>query len=286
MRPVSNTMRRQLGAFHNSPAMSSAVDSVLLSRRLTVRPSRRHPLANLACTTGALAPTERILRGHGYRPGVKRFPALQHRRGDPRQLVDQGDDHDIAMGPAHQPFSRRPDTARRARSRIELVLNAAIAQGLRKATLINPAGSKLIAAAHPSKRKGEQPHYRAVKIDNAQEVFRALKAEEGSAFAAWLFMVLTAARPSEALEARWAEVDFDRRLWTLPPERMKSAKQHVVPLSTAALAVLDRQRRVRSGDAIFPRPVRRTALLRQLRHRAGQGWDRRLHAAWLAKLLS
>ena len=65
-------------------------------------------------------------------------------------------------------------------------------------------------------------------------------------------LVLTAARPSEALEARWAEVDFDRRLWTLPAERMKSAKQHVVPLSTAALAVLDRQQRVRSGDAVFP----------------------------------
>jgi integrase len=119
-----------------------------------------------------------------------------------------------------------PDTARRVRSRIELVLNAAIAQALRTATLINPAGGKLIAAAHPSKRKGERPHYRAVKIDDAQEVFRALKAEEGSAFGAWLFMVLAAARPSAALEARWAEVDFDRRLWTLPPERMKSAKQH------------------------------------------------------------
>jgi integrase len=117
---------------------------------------------------------------------------------------------------------------------------------------VHPAAGKLIAAAHPSKRKGERPHYRAVKIDDAQEVFRALKAEEGSAFAAWLFTVLTAARPSEALEARWAEIDFDRGLWTLPPERMKSAKQHVVPLSTAALAVLDRQQRVRTGDAVFP----------------------------------
>ena len=74
-----------------------------------------------------------------------------------------------------------PDTARRVRSRIELVLNAAIAQGLRTATLLNPAGGKLIAAAHPSKRKGERPHYRAVRIDDAQDVFRALKAEEGSA---------------------------------------------------------------------------------------------------------
>jgi hypothetical protein len=53
-----------------------------------------------------------------------------------------------------------PNTAR-----IELVLKAAIAQGLRTAALINPAGGKLIAATHPSKRKGERPHYRAVKID-------------------------------------------------------------------------------------------------------------------------
>src|SRR5208282_6661968 len=132
-----------------------------------------------------------------------------------------------------------PDTARRVRSRIELVLNAAIAQGLRTATLINPAGGKLIAAAHPSKRRGERPHYRAVKIDDAQEVFRALKAEEGSAFGAWLFMVLTAARPSETLEARWAEVDFDRRLWTLPPVRMvKTINSHAPnALPSSALSV-------------------------------------------------
>jgi integrase len=68
-------------------------------------------------------------------------------------------------------------------------------------------------------------------------------------------MVLTAAPPSEALEARWAEVDFDRRLWTLPPERMKSAKQHVVPLSTAALAVLDRQQSVRARRCSVSRPA-------------------------------
>ena len=96
-------------------------------------------------------------------------------------------------------------------------------------------------------------------------------------------MVLNRCAAIGTLEARGAEVDFDRRLWTLPPERMKSAKQHVVPLSTAALAVLDRQQRVHTGDGGVSRSVRRTALLRQLRHRAGQGWDRHLHAAWLAQ---
>ena len=72
--------------------------------------------------------------------------------------------------------------------------------------------------------------------------------------------------------------------WTLPPERIKSAKQHVVPLSTAALAVLDRQQQVRTGDAVFPgrsgAPLSYASFAT-----AGQGSDRRLHAAWLAKVL-
>ena len=58
----------------------------------------------------SLRPNE-SLGGHGYRIGVKRFPALQHRPGDPRQLVGQGDDCDIAMGPPHQLF--RPSAERR-----------------------------------------------------------------------------------------------------------------------------------------------------------------------------
>jgi integrase len=57
---------------------------------------------------------------------------------------------------------------------------------------------------------------------------------------------------SEALNARWAEIDLAKRLWTLSPERMKSSKQHTVPLSSAALAVLERQARVRAGEAVFP----------------------------------
>ena len=57
---------------------------------------------------------------------------------------------------------------------------------------------------------------------------------------------------------------------------MKSAKQHVVPLSTAALAVLDRQQKVRTGDVVFPGPWGSPL---SCRDRAGQGWDRRLHAA-------
>src|SRR5580704_15385218 len=95
----------------NSSASCAVFNTRLPERRLTVRPSPRHlsqpPLARPALS---LRPNE-SLRGHGYRVGVKRFPALQHRPGDPRQLVGQGDDRDIAMGPPHQLF--RPSAERR-----------------------------------------------------------------------------------------------------------------------------------------------------------------------------
>ncbi len=145
------------------------------------------------------------------------------------------------------------ETARRVRGRIERVINAAMAKGRCDAARRNPADAKLIAATRPTRRSpGARPHYRAVRVDGAPEVFRALACQDGSAFSAWVFMIATAARPSEALGARWQEVDLDRRLWTLPAARMKSAREHVVPLSTAALAVLKRQACVRTGDAIFP----------------------------------
>ena len=95
----------------NSSVSCAAFNAGLPERRLTVRPSRltlsQTPLARPALS---LRPNE-PLRGHVYRLGVKRFPALQYRPGDPRQLVGQGDGRDIAMGPPHQLF--RPSAERR-----------------------------------------------------------------------------------------------------------------------------------------------------------------------------
>jgi integrase len=146
------------------------------------------------------------------------------------------------------------ETGRLVRARIERVINAAMAKGHCDAARRNPADGKLIAAARPSKRKGERPHFRAVDLNDAPAVFKALKAraETNSAFAAWCFMIACAARPSEALNAQWNEVDVTQKLWVLSPQRMKSAKAHTVPLSSVALEIVDRQARVRTGHAIFP----------------------------------
>jgi integrase len=58
------------------------------------------------------------------------------------------------------------------------------------------------------------------------------------------------------LGARWREIDFDARIWTIPPERMKAAREHRVPLSKRAVAILNKMNEARTGDHIFPGWVR------------------------------
>lgn len=148
-----------------------------------------------------------------------------------------------------------PKTAHRARMRVEQVLNYAIAQSGNH-LLVNPASGKL----HPKPPNGERPHFRSVVFKAAPEVFQALDvlaaqhagSLTGSALNAWLFMILCSSRPSEALGARWSEIDQYEKLWTLPGARMKSGKSHIVPLSSPALSVLQRQRTVATGDMVFP----------------------------------
>src|SRR5260370_36212276 len=74
----------------------------------------------------------------------------------------------------------------------------------------------------------------------------------------------------EVIGARWDEIDFAERLWTVPAERMKAGKEHRVPLSDAVLAVLDEMQKGRSGDFVFPggkvgRPISNMAMLMLLR---------------------
>jgi integrase len=147
-----------------------------------------------------------------------------------------------------------PATAFRVRMRVEQVLSHAIA--LSGKVLGNLATGKL----HPKPPAGDRPHFRAVDLDDAPAVFRELKAIAveragsltGNAFNAWLMMILTASRPSEALGARWSEIILAKKLWAVPGVRMRSGKAHTVPLSDEVLAVLDQQRPACTGDLIFP----------------------------------
>jgi integrase len=77
-----------------------------------------------------------------------------------------------------------------------------------------------------------------------------LAAREGIAARALEFAILCAARTGEVIGARWSEFDLDARLWTIPAERMKAKKEHRVPLSDRALAVLNAL--PREADFVFP----------------------------------
>jgi integrase len=83
---------------------------------------------------------------------------------------------------------------------------------------------------------------------------RDLRARDGIAAAALEFQILTASRPGNALGARWTEFDRKAALWTIAGENMKGGKEHKVPLSAAALAVLDRMEKIRTGEFVFYSP--------------------------------
>jgi integrase len=79
----------------------------------------------------------------------------------------------------------------------------------------------------------------------------ALRAREGVAAQALAFTIMTAARTNEALGARWDEIDIHKKVWTVPASRMKAGETHVVPLSEAAIALLDALPRERGAEFLF-----------------------------------
>jgi integrase len=145
-----------------------------------------------------------------------------------------------------------PDTGRRAVQRIKAILDSAIALGQRNAARGNPADAALVGKAHPTKRQKVE-HYRRLAIADAPTAFQKLIALacDSSVLAAWCLMIACAVRPSEALLATWDEIDLERALWVIPAARTKTDKEHVAPLSTVALEVLQLQAARRVGAMVF-----------------------------------
>jgi integrase len=137
-------------------------------------------------------------------------------------------------------WATKPETACRVRGRIEAVLDAATVRGFRQGP--NPAQWKgnlaHILPARAKVRKVE--HHAALPFDATPEFLTDLRGRAGMAARALEFAILTAARTGEALGMRWREVDLDAKVWTIPGARMKAGREHRVPLSDAALAVLDK----------------------------------------------
>ena len=149
------------------------------------------------------------------------------------------------------------ETARRLRADIARVFTYAAARDLFPQTLPNPADAGRIATLVPLKHRGEREHFRRLPLKSAPAAYQRLvaMAPGTTVLAAGLFMILTTSRPTEALHAKWGEVDLDAKTWTIPPSRTKSARTHVVPLSSPAFDLIARQIAISgNSDWVFASP--------------------------------
>ena len=142
-----------------------------------------------------------------------------------------------------------PATGSRVRGRIEAILDWATVSGLRAGD--NPArwsGHLEHLLAAPSKRVKQ--HHAALPYREMPGFMHKLRAVDSVGARALEFMILTAGRRGEVLGARWDEIDFDAKCWTVPASRMKSGKEHRVPLCARALEIL--QSLDQHSERVFP----------------------------------
>ena len=147
-------------------------------------------------------------------------------------------------------WQSKPETARRVRQRIGTVLDWAFSQGYRHSEAPMRAIGKGLA-----KQRGSKGHFAAMPYAVVPAFMAKLSEAETGGRLALRFAILTAARSGEVRGATWGEIDLAAAEWTVPANRMKAKRMHVVPLSAAAVAVLalaKGEREVGPADLIFP----------------------------------
>jgi integrase len=148
-------------------------------------------------------------------------------------------------------WTTKPETASRLRGRIEKVLDAAKAKGFRDGE--NPARWRgHLDHLLPRPLKLARGHHAAMPYDELAAFVGELRERDATAALALELCILTAARSGEILGMRWDEIDLDKKIWTVPAHRMKAGREHRVPLSQRATAILVRLTDQRSGEYVFP----------------------------------
>lgn len=147
-------------------------------------------------------------------------------------------------------WTTKAETASRVRGRIEKVLDAAKAKGLR--TGENPARWRgHLDQLLSKRRKLTRGHHAALAYEAVPAFVAELRRRDGVAARALELAILTAARVGEVVGARWDEVDVAAKLWTVPAARMKAERDHRVPLTDRALAILAEMGQVCRGSYVF-----------------------------------
>jgi integrase len=151
----------------------------------------------------------------------------------------------------------KPETARRVRQRIGAILDWAYASGYRE----SEAPMRAITKGLPRQPK-KDGHFAAMPYQDVPAFMISLRKRESFSRLALEFAILAAARSGEVRGAVWDEFDLEAKLWTIPKERMKASREHIVPLSKAAVRVIERcrQLRIASCELVFPGIRRNTPL--------------------------
>jgi integrase len=134
--------------------------------------------------------------------------------------------------------AKLPKTAARTRAAVSVVFGYALARNMFVGA--NPAARDVFKFLMPSPPKGE--HHRAMDYRDIPAFWQRLRAKRSASSLALQLLILAGLRTSEALRLVWDEIDLDQRLITIPKERMKARKEHVVPIVDPMLAILDEAR--------------------------------------------
>lgn len=151
-------------------------------------------------------------------------------------------------------WHEKTETATRVRQRIESVLTWAAVSKFRSGE--NPArwaGNLQEVLPNPSKIR-KVKHHPALPWQQIGEFMQQLRDKNGIAPRALEFAILTAARSGEVRGMKWSEVNLDSRIWTVPADRIKSGRRHIVPLSNAAIEILKKIPREHESPLVFPAP--------------------------------
>ncbi|KJS04595.1 MAG: hypothetical protein VR73_14340 [Gammaproteobacteria bacterium BRH_c0] len=154
-------------------------------------------------------------------------------------------------------WSEKPETASRLRQRMAAVFDWALAAKVR--TAANPAAWKgcldaqLPKTEKVKKRMGNgRKHHPALPVAELPRLMADLATRDNTSAKALRFTILTAARSGEVRLATWHEIDMNARVWRLSADRMKADKPHAVPLSDAAVAILESLPRDNPAGLVFP----------------------------------
>lgn len=164
------------------------------------------------------------------------------------ELIDES----LVMNALLPIWTSKTETAKRLRGRIESILDWANFNKFRQGE--NPArwkGHLEHSLARPSK-VSKVVHHPALDFEEIARFRESLKMREGASARALEFVILTAARSGEVRNARWTEIDLNKKIWIIPAERMKMGREHRVALSDASITLLNSMPRLEDCPYIFP----------------------------------